>query len=662
MKNIIKIFFVVMMLALVITTITSCEIPGLTPEDPACEHTGGTATCSKKAICELCGEAYGELAEHKPELLPAVEATCMNVGFTSGSKCSACGLVLEAQQKTELGDHNYVAVEALGETCYTDGYTAHTKCAYCGDEQGKTIIPGGHKCGDDGVCTVCNSLIVSTYEELVAALANGGEFKLGADIQLDADTTLVVSGESVIDLDGHTLSGLSDETGSNRNMFDVNKGTLTVKNGTIILEHVGENMGWSNSTNVFNVTAGGILTIENAKVYNFGGSDMAFCVHLNNWGEVTLNVESSDLVSTYIAIRVFNSGNDMNNVTIKNSHIEGANRAFWVHMYTLADFKNDTAKQEAAALRLNFDMFDGTNEFVGNPEKAGPICYGFTNGIYFDANGEHVHSYSEKVVAPTCTEAGYTEFTCNCGDSYTEDGEAAAGHTYTDHICSVCGEADPTYEAGYYLIGYINGADYGCNDDHANLGTYQFVDGKLTAKFTADSYVFIKSSNAKGENLNWYMTAAYTTSKTATYKNTSTGAAEKMYVPGNVEIVFTLTVNEDGTLTLVADYTVVDSGDHTYTVAGSDETLFGTTWDPANTANQMTYDEATGLWTISYTNSGTSSICPNFKVCQDGGWTKCWGGLAAGQQYDNAYIDIPAGKTLTITFNAETETITLIVE
>ena len=29
-----------------------------------CEHTGGTATCSKKAVCDTCGAEYGELAAH----------------------------------------------------------------------------------------------------------------------------------------------------------------------------------------------------------------------------------------------------------------------------------------------------------------------------------------------------------------------------------------------------------------------------------------------------------------------------------------------------------------------------------------------------------------------------------------------------------------------
>ena len=28
------------------------------------KHTGGTATCTKKAVCDFCGEEYGECASH----------------------------------------------------------------------------------------------------------------------------------------------------------------------------------------------------------------------------------------------------------------------------------------------------------------------------------------------------------------------------------------------------------------------------------------------------------------------------------------------------------------------------------------------------------------------------------------------------------------------
>ena len=57
------------------------------------------------------------------------------------------------------------------------------------------------------------------------------------------------------------------------------------------------------------------------------------------------------------------------------------------------------------------------------------------------------HSHSATVTAPTCTEAGYTTYTCACGDTYTADEVAALGHTAgeeatctTAQTCTVCGE------------------------------------------------------------------------------------------------------------------------------------------------------------------------------------------------------------------------------
>ena len=41
------------------------------------------------------------------------------------------------------------------------------------------------------------------------------------------------------------------------------------------------------------------------------------------------------------------------------------------------------------------------------------------------------HSYQAQAFAPTCTEDGYTVWTCSvCGDSYTESGEPALGHNW----------------------------------------------------------------------------------------------------------------------------------------------------------------------------------------------------------------------------------------
>ena len=159
----------------------------------------------------------------------------------------------------------------------------------------------------------------------------------------------------------------------------------------------------------------------------------------------------------------------------------------------------------------------------------------------------HTHSYEKAVTAPTCTEDGYTTYTCQCGDSYVADSVAALGHDYVDGICSRCGAEDPDYvPPAYYLVGFINGANYGCEEDAANPGQYEFVDGKLSATFDSDCYVFVKT----GDNKHWFMAKTYVTDTTAVLYSTATGAMEKMFIPGGAKITFTMKVNADGSLTL----------------------------------------------------------------------------------------------------------------
>ena len=185
-----------------------------------------------------------------------------------------------------------------------------------------------------------------------------------------------------IDLNGKKLSATSALSTSNRELFLV-KGNLTVKNGTIEYKHEGENMGWSSMSTIFDVTAGGVLNLEGVTAKNLGGTDMAFVAHLNNWGEVTLNAENCTLESNYVPVRVFNSGPNMNNVTIKNSTLTGGSQAFWVHNYTVEDFGSE-AKAESQKALLNLNIYNQGNTF--SPDVNG-IRYGFTNSIKSDAYG-----------------------------------------------------------------------------------------------------------------------------------------------------------------------------------------------------------------------------------------------------------------------------------
>ncbi len=52
----------------------------------------------------------------------------------------------------------------------------------------------------------------------------------------------------------------------------------------------------------------------------------------------------------------------------------------------------------------------------------------------------------------------------------------------------------------YYLCGYINGENYGVEEDYKTLGAYYFTNGTLKTSFTDVTWVGVKT----GDNKNWY--------------------------------------------------------------------------------------------------------------------------------------------------------------
>ena len=133
--------------------------------------TGGTATCTAKAVCEACGGEYGEkdLNNHALVHPHAKAPTCTEIGWDAYDLCVRCGYttrkelpalnhdlvrhVAQAPTCTEKGwaydtcsrsgcnyttrkelpalNHDYQAV-TVEPTCETDGYTIFT-CSRCKD-------------------------------------------------------------------------------------------------------------------------------------------------------------------------------------------------------------------------------------------------------------------------------------------------------------------------------------------------------------------------------------------------------------------------------------------------------------------------------------------------------------------------------------------------
>ena len=126
-------------------------------------HTGGTATCTHKAVCSVCGMEYGELAPHvfdqkvaTAEYL-ASEATCtQKATYYYSCVCGEKGT--ETFEHGELAEHTAVEIPAVEATCTQSGMTAGSKCSVCGEilVAPEEIAPLGHVDeNDDELCDRC---------------------------------------------------------------------------------------------------------------------------------------------------------------------------------------------------------------------------------------------------------------------------------------------------------------------------------------------------------------------------------------------------------------------------------------------------------------------------------------------------------------------------
>lgn len=126
-------------------------------------HTGGTATCTAKAVCSVCGEAYGELAAH------VADSTYKYNADGHWTACATCGTPMSNQEAHTGGtaDCQHKAVcdvcgQPYGEldaSNHTGGIrwvqTAETHQAFylcCGAAAG---AEANHSWNDGSVCTEC---------------------------------------------------------------------------------------------------------------------------------------------------------------------------------------------------------------------------------------------------------------------------------------------------------------------------------------------------------------------------------------------------------------------------------------------------------------------------------------------------------------------------
>lgn len=120
----------------------SCAVPGCQVKDSLGSH-DGTATCTKRATCSICGAAYGTKDPNHHDLThhDGTAATCTQPGSLEYWQCSDCHkLFADAAAAQPITDtvipatHHANAQRTAGDpaTCTQDGYAAYWYCPDCG--------------------------------------------------------------------------------------------------------------------------------------------------------------------------------------------------------------------------------------------------------------------------------------------------------------------------------------------------------------------------------------------------------------------------------------------------------------------------------------------------------------------------------------------------
>ncbi len=93
--------------------------------------TGGKATCTTKAVCEVCGGEYGEKDSnnHDLEQHEAKAPTCTEKGWSAYETCSRCDHTTYAELPAL--NHDLKQYAAKAPTCTEIGWNAYETCSRC---------------------------------------------------------------------------------------------------------------------------------------------------------------------------------------------------------------------------------------------------------------------------------------------------------------------------------------------------------------------------------------------------------------------------------------------------------------------------------------------------------------------------------------------------
>lgn len=295
-------------------------------------------------------------------------------------------------------------------------------------------------------------------------------------------------GSFCIDLAGHTFTGATRafiaQAGSRLNIYDsvgggIVEGHISTGSGGVIFANQGDVHlygGTLRHTNAMSesILSGGAVRVAGSSFHLHGGVVIGYPV--TTYGGAIYVTNTADAVGSFVA-----SGGQV---------ISGKARTAGDCVYA-AEGSNISISAEANIERITFasessETLTIDGNYTGTVELEYPENIALSDGSVLgnvpssgDLNGASIsvmglsclrpkansgklilntdpnlHTYQTEIKQPTCTEKGYTTYTCSCGYSYISDEVSALGHSYDTVVadatctdsgtvtktCAVCGD------------------------------------------------------------------------------------------------------------------------------------------------------------------------------------------------------------------------------
>ena len=355
---------------------------------PTCTETG----CDAYVTCSRCNyTTYEEKAAlgHTPVTDAAVDSTCTEPGLTAGSHCSVCSTVLVAQTTVPANGHTDEVIPAVAPTCTQTGLTAGKKCSVCNE-----IIVAQTTVDALGHTSVTDAAVAPTCTD--TGLTAGSHCSVCSTV-LVAQTTVPATGHTAVTdaavAPTCTATGLT--AGSH----------CSVCSTVLVAQMTVPATGHTPATDAAvapTCTETGLTA----------GSHCSVCLAVLTAQTIVPATGHTPVTDAAVAPTCTATG------LTEGSHCS----------VCFAVLTAQTTIPETGHTPVIDAALAPTCTATGLTEgRHCSVCLAvLTAQTTIPANG---HDHKAAVTAPTCTEAGYTTYTCHCGDSYIADEVSANGHT-----------------------------------------------------------------------------------------------------------------------------------------------------------------------------------------------------------------------------------------